>query len=185
LARTRTHALLRLHRLGLIGLRTGDTVAASKAATRLAAITEPDSQTTPTATALSLSLRARIAAAAGDSARALELLDRVQWSRVSRVVEAEPMDRLLHADLLAANGRYADALRWYASIGLGSPQELPLIGFAALGMARTSERMGDRAGATREYRRLEALWRDADPPLQAIVATAAKRATTPDSARNR
>ena len=185
LARTRAHALLRLHRLGLIALRTGDTVSASKAATRLAAITEPDSLTTPTATALSISLRARIAAAAGDSAHALELLDRVQWSRVSRVVEAEPMDRLLHADLLAATGRYADALRWYASIGHGSPQELPLMGFAMLGMARTNERIGERAAALRDYRRLAELWRDADPPLKSIATSTAKRLSTADSAQNR
>lgn len=182
LARTRAHALLRLHRLGLIALRAGDSVAASKAATRLAAITEPDSETTPTATALALSLRAHIAAVAGDSARALNLLERVQWSRVGRVADAEPMDRLLHADLLAATGRYADALRWYATIGHGAPQELPLLGFATLGMARTSERMGDHAGAQREFKRLADLWRNADAPLQALMATTSKRVAALDSA---
>ena len=98
--------------------------------------------------------------------------------------EAEPMDRLLHADLLAAAGRYADALRWYASIGHGAPQELPLIGFATLGMARTNERMGERATAMRDYRRLAELWRDADPPLQAIAAASAKRLSS-DTAQKR
>ena len=181
LARSRTHALLRLHRLGLIALRGGDTMAASKAAARLATIMEPDSETAPTAKALAVSLRARIAASAGDSARALGMLERVQWSRVGRVAAAEPMDRLLHADLLAAAGRYQDALRWYATIGNGAPQELPLVGFAALGMARTNDRMGDRAAAVREYRRLATLWRDADPPLQAIGTTASRRVVALDS----
>jgi len=181
LAHSRAHHLLRLHRLGLIALRLGDTVAASKAAARLATITEPDSETTPTAIALALSLRSRIAAAAGDSARALALLDRVQWSRVGRIAAAEPLDRLLHADLLAATGRHADALRWYATLGRGAPQELPLIGFAALGMARTNERMGDRAAAVREYRRLTELWRDADAALQPFVADAARRIAALDA----
>jgi hypothetical protein len=128
--------------------------------------------------ALSRSLRARIAAVSGDSARALALLEQVEWSRVARAATSEPLDRLLHADLLAANGRPADALRWYATIGRGSPQELPLVGFATLGMARTSERMGDHSTAAREYRRLADLWRDADPPLKALLKTVPPRDDT-------
>ena len=119
--------------------------------------------------------RARIAAAAGDSATALALLDQVHWSRVSRVAAAEPLDRLLHADLLAAVGRYGDAMQWYSTLGSGTAQELPLLGFATLGMARTSERTGDRASAVKYYRQLIELWRDADPPLQAMVATAERK----------
>jgi len=183
LARSRTYTLLRLHRLGLLELRVGDTVSAAKAAARLVTTSAPDSEMTPTATALAASLRARIAAVGGDSARALAILDRAQWSRVGRVAAAEPMDRLLHADLLAAAGRYADALRWYATLGNGSPQELPFIGFAALGMARTYERAGDRAGAVREYRRVAELWRDADAPLKALAATATQRVTALDSTK--
>ena len=70
--------------------------------------------------------------AAGDSARGLAMLEQLQWSRVGRMAATEPLDRLLHADLLAATGRLEDALRWYATIGDGSPQELPLVGFAAM-----------------------------------------------------
>jgi hypothetical protein len=181
LARSRTLTLLRQHRLGLMALRAGDTVSASKAAARLASIAEPDSETTPIATALAMSLRARIAAAAGDSARALGMLERVQWSRVERVTGVEPMDRLLHADLLAAAGRYADALRCYATLGNGAPEELPFLGFAAMGMARASDRAGDRAVAIREYRRVADLWHDADVPLQELAATATRRAAALDS----
>jgi thioredoxin-like negative regulator of GroEL len=178
LAHSRAHVLLRLHRLGLIALRAGDTLTASKAATRLGQITEPDSDMALNPAALSRSLRARIAAVSGDSARALALLEQVEWSRVARAATSEPLDRLLHADLLAANGRPADALRWYATIGRGSPQELPLVGFATLGMARTSERMGDHSTAAREYRRLADLWRDADPPLKALLKTVPPRDDT-------
>ena len=181
IAAGRAHALLRLHRLGLIALRMGDTAATASAAARLARITEPDSETTPTATALAISLRARLAAAAGDSARALGLLEQVRWARVGRAAAAEPLDRLLHADLLAATGRNADALRWYATLGIGSPQELPLVGFAALGMARVSERMGDRSEAARHYRRVVELWRNADPALQTVAAAATQRITTLDT----
>ena len=182
IAASRGHTLLRLHRAGLIALRMGDTAAAATAAARLTRISEPDSEMTPTATALALSLRARLAAAAGDSARALALLDQVQWARVGRAAATEPLDRLLRADLLAATGRYPEALRWYATLGLGCPQELPLVGFAALGMARTSERMGDRAAAAKQYRRVADLWRDADPALQAIAAEATQRITALDTA---
>jgi len=185
LARTRTYALLRQHRLGLIALRVGDTASASKAATRLASIAEPDSETTPIASALAMSLRARIAAVSGDSARALDMLERVASSRVERVPGVEPLDRLLHADLLAAAGRYADAVRCYATLGHGAPEELPLLGFAAIGMARASERADDRGVAVREYRRVADLWRDADPPLQALAAAAARRAAAIDSAAPR
>jgi tetratricopeptide (TPR) repeat protein len=185
LARSRTYTLLRLHRLGLIELRVGDTVSAAKAATRLVTTMAPDSEMTPTATALAASLRARIAAVAGDSARALAILERVQWSRVCRIAAAEPMDRLLHADLLAAAGRYADAVRWYETLGSGAPQELPFVGYAALGMARTYERSGDRAAAVREYRRFAELWRDADAPLKALAATARQRVAALDSTQQR
>jgi hypothetical protein len=177
--------LLRQHRLGVIALRVGDTVSASKAATTLESITEPDTETTPIALALAMSLRARIAAASGDSARALGILEHVPSYRVERVPGAEPLDRLLHADLLAAAGRYADAVRCYATLGNGAPEELPFLGFAAIGMARASERAGDRAAAVREYRRVADLWRDADAPLQALAASAARRAAAIDSASQR
>ena len=175
IAHSRAHTLLRLHRLGLMALRAGDPGAATKAAERLVGVAVPDPELAPTATALATSLRARIAAAAGDSARALVLLDQVQWSKISRVAAAEPLDRLLHADLLAAAERYAEAMTWYSTLGTGAPQELPLLGYAALGMGRTSERMGDRASALRHYRRLVALWGDADLPLQTLVGTARQR----------
>jgi tetratricopeptide (TPR) repeat protein len=185
LARSRTYTPLRLHRLGLIELRVGDTVAAAKAASRLATTMAPDSEMTPTAMALAASLRARIAAVAGDSARALAILERVQWAHVGRIAATEPMDRLLHADLLAAVGRDDDALRWYATLGTGAPQELPFVGYAALGMARTYERAGDRAAAVREYRRVAKLWRDADAPLKALAATATQRVAALDSTLQR
>ena len=109
------------------------------------------------------------------------MLERVASSRVERVPGVEPLDRLLHADLLAAAGRYADAVRCYATLGHGAPEELPFLGFAAMGMARASERAGDRGAAIREYRRVADLWRDADPPLQALAAAATRRAAAIDS----
>jgi DNA-binding SARP family transcriptional activator/tetratricopeptide (TPR) repeat protein len=175
IAHSRAHALLRLHRLGLIALRAGDTTTAAKAAERLVRVLEADSIAVPTAASLAMSLRARIAAAAGDSARALALLDQVHWSRISRTAAAEPLDRLLHADLLTAAGRYPEAAAWYSTLGSGPPHELPLIGYATLGLARASELGGDRAEAARQYQRLIELWRDADPPLQPIVAGAERR----------
>jgi hypothetical protein len=178
IAHSRAHALLRLHRLGLLAIRAGDTVAASRAADRLLKITEPDSETIPTANALSLSLKARIAAYAGDSARALAIIDRVQWARAGRVAASEPLDRLLHADLLAAAGRYQEAINWCSTLGTGAPQELPFTGFAMLGMARASERLGDKPGAVRYYQRVAAIWSSADAPLQAVANSAGRRLAT-------
>jgi hypothetical protein len=175
IAHSRAHALIRLHRLGLIDLRAGDVAAAAKAADRLLTAAASDPDAIPTATALATSLRARIAAASGDSARALALLDQVHWAKISRVAAAEPLDRLLHADLLAAAGRPAEALAWYSTLGSGSTQELPLVGFAALGMARMYERTGDRAGALRSYARVVALWREADMPLRALATNTEQR----------
>jgi len=76
-------------------------------------------------------------------------------------------------------------VRCYATLGHGAPEELPLLGFAAIGMARASERADDRGVAVREYRRVADLWRDADPPLQALAAAAARRAAAIDSAAPR
>jgi DNA-binding SARP family transcriptional activator len=175
IAHSRAHRLIRLHRLGLIDLRAGDVSAAAKAADGLLTLAGSDSEAVPTAIALATSLRARIAAANGDSARALALLEQVHWARISRVAAAEPLDRLLHADLLAAAGRSTEALAWYSTLGTGSPQELPLVGYAALGMARTHERMADGAGALRSYARVVALWRDADTPLRALATNTEQR----------
>ena len=177
IAHSRAHGVLRLHRLGLLAIRAGDLPTATNAASRLAAA-ESDTSFAPIARALALSLRARIAAATGDSTQALGLLEQVQWARVARVAAAEPLDRLLRADLLAATGRPAEALLWYSTLGTGTPAELPLIGYAALGMARTHERMGDRPAAARQYRRVADLWRTADAALQSAVADANRRSDT-------
>ena len=185
IAHSRAHALLRQHRLGLLAIRAGDTLSAVRAADRLLKITEPDSETTPTANALALSLRARIAAFAGDSARALAIIERVQWARAGRVAASEPLDRLLHADLLNANERYQDAINWYSTLGTGAPQELPFAGFALLGMARASERLGDKPGAARYYRKLADLWSAADAPLQMVASTAGRRLAALEAAGGR
>jgi DNA-binding SARP family transcriptional activator len=182
IAYSRVHDLLRLHRLGLIALRAGDVGAAAQAATGLETTAEPDSDTAPAAVALAASLRAHLAAAAGDSARALSLLAPVDWSRAGRAAAAEPLDRLLHADLLASAGRYAEAARWYATLGDGAPQELPLVGFAALGLGRAYEHLNDRPAAVRAYRLVVALWEGADPALQAVATAAASRITALDAA---
>jgi DNA-binding SARP family transcriptional activator/tetratricopeptide (TPR) repeat protein len=173
--RARVHALLRQHRLGLIALRTGDVAAASAIAVRLEA--EPDSDNVPTARVLATSLRARLAAIAGDSARALELLSDARWGGARRAAAAEPLERLFRADLLAAAGRPQDAARWYATLGEGAPDELPLLGFASLGLARAYDRMNDAPTALKHYRRTVDLWKDADVPLRALADGAGQRIT--------
>ena len=173
--RARTHALLRQHRLGLIAIRAGDVATAMGIASRLDAEAEPDN--VPTARILAQSIRARLAAAAGDSATALRILSSARWSQARRAAAAEPLDRLLRADLLLVAGRPAEAARWYSTLGENTPDELPLVGFAALGLGRAYERMNDPATALRHYRQAVELWKAADPELQSRADEAAKRVT--------
>lgn len=172
IARSEAHELVRQHRSALIAFQVGDTAAASRTAARLESRVGADSVMAPLAQALATSLLARVAAARGDSARALALLERGDWSRATRASAAEPLDRLLRAELLGAVGRHAEAVRWFETLGEGAPQDLPLQGQALLGLARASERAGDRAAAARHYRRFSELWREADPPLQPLVQDA-------------
>jgi tetratricopeptide (TPR) repeat protein len=174
--RARAHALLRQHRLGLIALRSGDVAGATAIAARLE--TDPDSENVSTARVLATSIRARVAAATGDSAEALRLLSSVRWGEARRAAAAEPLDRLLRADLLLATGRPADAVRWYATLGEGAPDELPVVGFATLGRARAHERLNEVPAALRHYRRVMELWKDADPRLRRLADTAAARVHT-------
>lgn len=171
--RARVHSLLRQHRLALIALRAGDAATATSIASRLEG--DPDTDDSATARVLATSIRARVAAAAGDSTTALRLLSGVHWGDARRAAAAEPLDRLLRADLLAATGRHGEAVRWYATLGEGAPDELPVLGFAALGLARAHERLNDVPAALRYYRRVAELWKDADPALRGLADSAAAR----------
>jgi DNA-binding SARP family transcriptional activator/tetratricopeptide (TPR) repeat protein len=171
--RARVHSLLRQHRLALIALRAGDAAAATSIAARLEGDADADDSTT--ARVLATSIRARVAAAAGDSVLALRLLAGAHWGDARRAPAAEPLDRLLRADLLAATGRHGEAVRWYATLGEGAPDELPVLGFAALGLARAHERLNDVPAALRHYRRVAELWKDADPALRSLADSAAAR----------
>ncbi|HEX6051539.1 MAG TPA: tetratricopeptide repeat protein [Gemmatimonadaceae bacterium] len=177
--RARVHSLLRHHRLALIALRAGDAAAATAVANRLDADSDGENAT---ARVLATSIRARVAAAAGDSAAALRLLSTVRWGAARRSAAAEPLDRLLRADLLVATGRPAEAVRWYSTFGEGAPDELPMLGFATLGLARALERMDDTEGALRQYRRVVELWENADEPLRRLVDAAAERVNALEAA---
>ena len=175
IARARAHALLRQHRLALIAIRAGDVASAARIAARLE--TEPDPDNGPTARILAQSIRARLAAVGGDSTGALRILANTRWTQARRAAAAEPLDRLMHADLLLAAGRPVDAARWYATLGDGAPDELPLLGFAELGLGRAHDLLNDPSTALRHYRHAVELWKDADPGISSLRDAASKRIT--------
>jgi tetratricopeptide (TPR) repeat protein len=170
---------LRQYALGMLSLRLRDSASARDAAARLAHLA-----TSPDATALvrdlDRGLRAALAWQARRPADALRLLEALECRDSQGDVDVTPFDaraneRFLHGEVLAALGRDAEALQWFASLGTGSVTELPLRAPAELRQAAIHERLGHRADAVRHYERFLALWRDADPALRATADSARRR----------
>jgi DNA-binding SARP family transcriptional activator/tetratricopeptide (TPR) repeat protein len=165
------HQLMRLHRLGLLAVRLGDTVAARMHADRLLSISAT-ARERPMARALGWSVRARIAAGRGDSAAALEALDLAEWPRAAEVFTAEIADRYLRAAMLTALGRQAEAVGWLESMAQRATYELVLLAPAELRLAEIEALRGNRAGAVAHYDAFLGLWSDAEAPLAAVVDAA-------------
>lgn len=157
------HPLVRFHRLGLLETRLGGTEAALAAADSLErlggargdSLEARDGGTSRSAArALAASVRAHVAAARGDSARALALLDQAGWPRVASRFEAEAADRFLRARLLEAAGREEEALAWYGTIAQRAAYELVYLAPARRRRAEILARK-NRVGAVAANRQLE------------------------------
>jgi tetratricopeptide (TPR) repeat protein len=168
------HPYLRLHRLGMLDIRLGDTVAALHEARALDLATAADSNGRSAHT-LAQSIRAHVAAAGGRTKEALADLDRAGWEAAASVFAAEAYDRYFRAELLASAGREDEALGWLHSIAERAAYELVYLAPAQLSQAEIYDRRGDKTHATQHYKKFIELWRDADPELQAIVQGARKR----------
>ena len=83
--------------------------------------------------------------------------------------------RFRHALALETCGREQEAIGWYASIAERSPWELPWKAPAARQLAGIFERQGEAARAAEQYRRVIALWQEADEVLQPMVEEARAR----------
>jgi tetratricopeptide (TPR) repeat protein len=170
-AHSSLHPYLRLHRLGLLDTRLGDTVAALQRARTLA---QADDSSTAgrLAHTLAQSIRAHVAAHGGRYAEALAQIESAGWEAAASVFASEAYDRLLRADLLERIGRPDEALGWYGSIAERAAYELVYLAPAHRRQAEIYERRGQRDLAARHYRKFNELWSGADPELQPAVAEA-------------
>jgi DNA-binding SARP family transcriptional activator/tetratricopeptide (TPR) repeat protein len=159
---------------GLIALRAGDTLVASRNARALLR-TADTSAAGQLARTFGRSLRARLRLAAHRPAEALAQLEAAGWERVARRSPAEVSDRFLRAELLHLLGRDELAIGWYRSIAERAPYELVYLAPSELRLGRIYEARGDAVEAGAHFRRFVALWREADPELRPQVLEAQRR----------
>ncbi|HKP48742.1 MAG TPA: hypothetical protein VJU17_01920 [Gemmatimonadales bacterium] len=169
-----THRFLRLHRLGLLDTRLGDTTAALATARALERVAD-SSRTGRLAHTLAQSIRAHVAAAGGRTRAALADLDAADWETAASVFVAEAYDRFFRAELLTDIGKDDEALGWLRSIAERASYELVYLAPAQLRQAEIYDRHGARDEALKHYRRFIELWQNADPELQPVVDGARKR----------
>ncbi|HEV8264539.1 MAG TPA: serine/threonine-protein kinase [Gemmatimonadales bacterium] len=110
--------------------------------------------------------RAYLTLARGDTAAALRQFDAVPDSAC---YGACSIDELVHAQLMAARGRHAEAAVLLDRPQVGFLPLLPLDMLRALERGRVNERLGNRERAIAGYTLVVEAWRHADPELKAYV----------------
>jgi DNA-binding SARP family transcriptional activator/Flp pilus assembly protein TadD len=173
-AHTGLHPYMRLHRLGLLDTRLGDTTGALHEA-RALDLAADSSHTGRLAHTLAQSIRAHVAAVGGRDQEALVDLDAAGWEVAAPVFVAEAYDRYFRAELLERAKREDEALGWFQSMAERAAYELVYLAPSHLRQAEIYDRRGQRDLAVDHYRRFIELWREADPELQPVVARARKR----------
>jgi ATP/maltotriose-dependent transcriptional regulator MalT len=123
--------------------------------------------------------RARLALADKQPARAvnevMQLRDRGPEFVGKPTMPLTSSVRFARAEVFAAAGRPADALKWYGAFEHTSPFGHAYVAAAELRRAELLYATGDRTGAAPHYAKVVALWKDADPELQPVVAVARRR----------
>jgi serine/threonine-protein kinase len=171
---------LRVYGLGLIDARLGDVDGALRHAAALESARSPADSSGFLAD-LALEIRALVAAAEGDTARALRLIEQ-QGLRVSSHYQVaaplyeRPFGRFLRAEFLHALGRNEEALGWYATLTTLSMIEFPMLAPAYLRQGEIHERQGHRSLALEYYARFVNRWADCDPELRDLVDEVRARA---------
>jgi len=125
-------------------------------------------------------LRASLASAEGRAEEGLRLLEALELRDTQGDIAATPFvsranERFLHGELLAAQGRDAEALQWFASLGTGSVSEIPLKALSNLRQAEIHERLGNQAEAAIHYMKYAELWSSADAEFQPAVEAPRRR----------
>jgi tetratricopeptide (TPR) repeat protein len=162
---------LRLHLLGLLDTRLGDTAGALRDARALDRAAD-SSLGGRFAHTLAASIRAHVAGASGRDRQALADLDSAGWEAAAPVFVAEAYDRYFRAELLERDRREDEALGWLQSMAERAPYELVYLAPSHLRQAGIYDRRGQRDLAVQHYRRFIELWSEADPELQPAVAQA-------------
>jgi tetratricopeptide (TPR) repeat protein len=171
------HPYLRLHLLGLLDARLGDSTAALRHAAELER--RAGSAFAPQfVSKLGRAVRAEVARFSGRLEEALGLLEPLLGpSEVDSAASNSPFfaheyQVLASADLLYLLGRHDEALIRYRALAAnlfhsGAP--------AHLRMAQIYDRKGDRQKAAEHYARFLELWKDCDPELRPVVEEASRR----------
>lgn len=167
--------LLLLHRRGLLFAALGEPERARWLADSIARLPLPEGAARAPSGALARSVRASAAHRDGRYAEVLRILDEPAGQEVDAGEQAEAHDRFLRAEALRELGRADEAAGWYASMAERSASELPYLAPSEQRLGAIFDARGDIAAARRHYERFVALWADADPPLQAAVATVRRR----------
>jgi tetratricopeptide (TPR) repeat protein len=161
--------------LGVLSARLKDPEAAEDARRSLDALVR-DGAYAGLASDYSRVVRAEMAMAAGDTAAAVEHLERMRgevWysGTIQSPIMSQPYARYRRAEALEAAGRIEEALTWFGSFDEVGPYDMAFAGVAALRRGRISEQLGDPAAAA-AYRRALELWTDAEPAYDPLVAEA-------------
>lgn len=174
------HAMFREYLLGALSARMGDEREAGERADALDSAA--DSPVAPGFAAhLARSVRAQAARAAGDPARALQLLGTappIVWYQlaVASPVFAGVLERYMRAELLEELGRPDEAIGWYASLGETSPYELPYLAPAQLRLSFIHARLGHATHADEHASRVAKLWDGSDAHVRQAADAAVRRA---------
>jgi serine/threonine-protein kinase len=174
------HRHLKAYLLGLLDARLGDPARAARYAAELEKLQAPIDAGSISRD-LAQGVRGEIAARRDRPAEVTEAfagVRRESWYELASASPyfAQPRERFIQAEALAAQGRDADAAVLYQSLsGEGSTFELPYIAPAQLRLGEIADRQGRPDEAAQHYARVLELWRDADPALQPLVREARTR----------
>jgi serine/threonine-protein kinase len=165
---------LRTYLLGVTDARLGDADGALRQAVALENAT-PVADSSHLVADLALEIHALVASAAGDTARALAIIEKQGLNinshyQVLAPLYERPLGRFLRAEFLHAMKRDDEALGWYATFTTLSMIELAVLAPAYLRQGEIHERQGNRALALEFYERFVNRWKDSDPEFRPLVA---------------
>jgi tetratricopeptide (TPR) repeat protein len=115
---------------------------------------------------------------AGKADRALASLDSalvpITFSSHHQDFYAQSIPRFVRAEILFSEGRYEEAIKWYASVNDGPHLDngFPLFPPATFRRAQCYDRLGDTSRAIELYTRSIEIWEVADEELQPMVTEA-------------